>query len=63
MIGLQILSGMRPAGENKWQGTIYNADDGKTYSSYMKLKSGSTMQVKGCIIGFLCKTMTFLRLN
>jgi uncharacterized protein (DUF2147 family) len=63
VIGLQILSGMRPTGDNKWQGTIYNADDGKTYSSYMKLKGGGTMQVKGCIIGILCKTMNFQRLN
>jgi uncharacterized protein (DUF2147 family) len=61
LIGLTILANMKPAGENKWQGTIYNADDGRTYSSYMKL-SGNAMKVKGCI-GPFCKTMVFVRLN
>jgi uncharacterized protein (DUF2147 family) len=62
IIGLQILTGMRPDGQNRWRGTIYNADDGRTYSSYMRLKGEGTMQVKGCV-GPFCKTMTFQRLN
>ena len=59
LMGLTILANMKSAGANKWQGTIYNADDGKTYSSYMKL-SGSNMKVKGCV-GPFCKTMLFVR--
>jgi len=50
---------VKPSGENKWQGTIYNADDGRTYSSYMNL-SGANMKVKGCV-GPFCKTMMFIR--
>jgi len=61
LIGLTILANMKPAGENKWQGTIYNADDGRTYSSYMNL-SGRNMKVKGCV-GPFCKTMVFVRQN
>jgi len=61
LMGLTILADMKPSGENKWQGTIYNADDGRTYSSYMKL-SGSAMKVKGCV-GPFCKTMKFVRTN
>jgi uncharacterized protein (DUF2147 family) len=59
LIGLTILANMKPSGENKWKGTIYNADDGRTYSSYMKL-SGTNMKVKGCV-GPFCKTMVFIR--
>lgn len=61
LMGLTILANMKPAGENKWQGTIYNADDGRTYSSYMDL-SGRNMKVKGCV-GPVCKTMIFVRRN
>jgi uncharacterized protein (DUF2147 family) len=61
LMGLTVLANMKPAGENKWQGTIYNADDGRTYSSYMKL-SGNSMKVKGCV-GPFCKTMVFVRQN
>jgi uncharacterized protein (DUF2147 family) len=59
IIGLTILSNMEPKSDNKWAGTIYNADDGRTYSSYMKL-SGDRMKVKGCV-AFICKSMNFTR--
>ncbi len=61
LIGLTILSNMKPSGANKWEGKIYNADDGRTYSSYMKL-SGDSMKVKGCV-GPFCKTMMFKRVS
>jgi uncharacterized protein (DUF2147 family) len=61
LIGLTLLNEMRPAGRNRWQGRIYNPDDGRTYSAKMKL-SGSTMQVKGCVLVF-CKSQKFVRIN
>ena len=61
LMGLTVLANMKPAGENRWQGTIYNADDGRTYSSYMNL-SGNSMKVKGCV-GPFCKSMLFVRQN
>lgn len=61
LMGLTILANMKPSGDNKWKGTIYNADDGRTYTSSMKL-SGSNMKVKGCV-GPFCKTMVFVRPN
>jgi uncharacterized protein (DUF2147 family) len=60
IIGLTIISDMRPVGENRWKGTIYNADDGQTYDSKMKLQSEDVMIVEGCVLMF-CKDMTFER--
>lgn len=62
VIGLSILIGMKPSGNGKWSGAIYNPDDGNTYSATMKL-DGGTMRVKGCVIGVLCKTNDFVRVN
>jgi len=62
VIGLTILSNMKPSGSNKWRGTIYNPDDGYTYRSKMKLQNASTMKVEGCFMVF-CKTMKFKRLK
>ena len=62
LIGLMLASNMAPDGSDNWKGSIYNPDDGRTYSAYMKL-SGSTMQVKGCVAGVLCKSNNFRRLN
>jgi uncharacterized protein (DUF2147 family) len=60
LIGLSILIGMKPAGENYWKGAIYNPDDGKTYSGTVRY-DGQNMKVKGCVAGILCKTNTFVR--
>lgn len=62
LIGLSILINMKPAGDNLWQGAIYNPDDGKTYSATVR-QEGNKMKVKGCVASIFCKTNTFLRNN
>lgn len=61
LMGLTVINGMVPAGENTWKGKIYNADDGGTYRATMKL-NGDAMTVKGCW-GPFCKDMKFSRVN
>lgn len=63
VIGLTILSNMQSRGSGSWSGTIYNPDDGHTYSSRMKLLGPATMQVDGCVAGVLCKSMKFIRVD
>lgn len=62
VMGLTILSNMKPQGEGRWTGTIYNPDDGNTYQSKMKLQNADTMKVDGCIMVF-CQTMKFVRVQ
>jgi uncharacterized protein (DUF2147 family) len=61
LLGLALLQDMRQAGNNKWEGLIYNPDDGRTYDAVVNL-SGTTMKVRGCVVVF-CKTKKFLRVN
>ena len=61
VIGLQVVSGMAPSGPNVWKGYIYNADDGGTYRSEMRL-SGNTMVLNGCW-GPFCKKNRFIRIK
>ena len=64
LIGLPVLLGMRANGADKWSGRIYNADDGKTYVSYVTLASANTLNVQGCVLGgLLCKSMVWTRTN
>lgn len=62
LIGLAVLIGMKPAGEGKWQGAIYNPDDGNTYSASIRV-DGDTLKVKGCVVGILCKSNSFARID
>jgi len=52
MIGLHLFINMQPAGPNKWSGQIYNADDGKTYSSNVSVAGPDTLKVEGCVGAF-----------
>lgn len=62
IIGLNIFSTMRPAG-NKWSGKIYNADDGKTYSSELHLAGAKKLEVRGCVMSILCGGETWTKVG
>ena len=53
---MPILLGMAPSqyDKNKWEGEIYNSEDGHTYSANISLADPNTLKVQGCFLGFLC---------
>ncbi|MBX6328258.1 MAG: DUF2147 domain-containing protein [Pseudolabrys sp.] len=53
-LGMPVLLGMTQTGSNRWEGRIYNAKDGRTYSATMTLLDADTLRVEGCFLGFLC---------
>lgn len=60
---LTILTGFS-GGPKEWSGgSIYNAEDGKTYSGSITLDSDNTLKLKGCVVVPLCKTQTWTRLR
>ena len=52
-LGMPILLGMAPSGQ-AWKGQIYNSEDGRTYDGFISLAGPNTLQVRGCVLGFLC---------
>jgi uncharacterized protein (DUF2147 family) len=64
LIGVQIVLGMKPAGDGRWTGQVYNAEDGKTYSGNLTFPGGSSLQLQGCALGGLvCKSQTWTKVN
>ena len=59
---LMILSGFTADGESWTGGTIYNADDGRTYKAKVTPISRDRITVRGCVFVPLCKTQTWTRL-
>jgi uncharacterized protein (DUF2147 family) len=53
LLGIPILINMKPSG-NGWEGEVYNAENGKTYDSNIKLASSDVLRIQGCVLGFLC---------
>lgn len=53
-LGIPILLNMAPSDPGKWEGEIYNAENGRTYDGSITLRSANTLHVEGCVMGFLC---------
>ncbi|MGO3932574.1 DUF2147 domain-containing protein [Rhodopseudomonas pseudopalustris] len=62
-VGQRVFSEMKPAGQNAWNGSAFNPEDGKTYTGKMSL-SGGTLTTQGCAMGgMICKSSTWTRTN
>ena len=62
LIGVQIVLAMKPTGTpDQWKGQVYNAKDGNTYTGYFTMTGADTAELKGCAMGFICKSQTWTR--
>lgn len=62
LLGLQIISGLRETGPGMWgDGTLYDPDDGHTYSGSVRLMEAGTLQLEGCFLVILCRSETWRR--
>ena len=51
---MPILLAMAPTRPNRWEGEIYNSNNGKIYSSNISMVNENTLKLEGCVLGFLC---------
>jgi uncharacterized protein (DUF2147 family) len=63
VVGVQIVFGMKPSGTtDKWNGQVYNAEDGKTYTGSITMQGARTLKLEGCVLGgLICKTQTWTK--
>jgi uncharacterized protein (DUF2147 family) len=62
-LGIPVLINMKKKpGVDQWEGEVYNATDGKTYSSTIKPLGSDKLQIQGCVLGFLCGGETWTRI-
>ena len=64
LIGTTIVLGMKPGdAADKWNGQVYNAEDGKTYTGSLALQGAGTLRLEGCAMAIFCKSQTWTRAN
>ena len=51
------------ARRRSWEGQVYNAKDGQLYSSTIKPVGTDQLEIKGCVLGFLCGGETWTRVG
>jgi hypothetical protein len=64
-----LLDMKKKAGLDQWEGQVYNAKDGQTYSSTMQTYSSTIkpadanhLEIRGCVLGFLCGGESWTRI-
>ncbi len=62
LVGINMIT-MKPAGDKKWSGTLYNPQDGKTYSGTLTVNSASSLSLSGCVAGIFCRSQNWTRVN
>ncbi len=63
-LGMPILIDMKKkTGTDQWEGQVYNAKDGKSYSSTIKPVGSDKLEIQGCVLGFLCGGETWTRVG
>ena len=64
LLGIPIVLNMAPTGGDKWEGQVYNAEDGGTYTGSFTMTGANTAELKGCVMGgLICKGQTWTRAN
>ncbi len=63
IIGIDIFSRMKSVAGDKWSGTIYNADDGKSYSGDVIVSGPRKLEVRGCVLAILCGSETWTKIG
>ena len=63
-LGMATLINMKKvAGAEQWEGQVYNAKDGQMYSATITPSGTDQLEIKGCVLGFLCGGETWTRVG
>jgi uncharacterized protein (DUF2147 family) len=62
IIGLNLFNNMRQTSPTRWEGNIYDAENGQYYVSKVTLQGPSSLRVEGCV-GELCGGETWSKVG
>ncbi|MCK1745720.1 DUF2147 domain-containing protein [Bradyrhizobium sp. 139] len=63
-LGMPTLIDMKKKpGADQWEGQVYNAKDGQLYSATITPVGTDQLEIKGCVMGFLCGGETWTRVG
>lgn len=63
LVGVEIVRALRETSPGVWsEGSIYNPDDGRTYTGAIQIRNGALV-LRGCALGVFCQTQIWRRPN
>jgi uncharacterized protein (DUF2147 family) len=58
LLGHQLMMGLKPGADGRFDGPIYNAENGKSYQVSLR-REATDLKVKGCMLSILCASQTW----
>ena len=58
-----LIDMKKKPGVDQWEGQVYNAKDGQLYSATITPVGTDQLEIKGCVMGFLCGGETWTRVG
>jgi uncharacterized protein (DUF2147 family) len=62
-LGMPVLMGLAPTKPNRWEGEIYNSQNGKMYTANITMADENTLDLEGCLVWPLCLTQKWTRVK
>jgi uncharacterized protein (DUF2147 family) len=61
LLGLVIIENAYRDGDAAWAGSVYDRTSGKTYSGGVTVKGKDEIEIKGCLMGVICRGQKLTR--
>lgn len=62
-LGMPVLMGLAPTKPNRWEGEIYNSQNGKMYGANISVMDENTLELEGCLVWPLCLAQKWTRVK
>jgi len=63
LLGSHVLLAMRETRPGRWDGEVYNGENGKTYTAHMSMASPDVLRIEGCVFAILCGGENWTRIK
>jgi uncharacterized protein (DUF2147 family) len=63
LLGHQMILDLKPNDEGRYEGEIYNAENGKNYDVTLWVEDSGELRVKGCFLRYLCGSQSWTRVT
>ena len=58
-----LIEMKKKPGAEQWEGQVYNAKDGKMYDTTITPQGSDQLEIRGCVLGFLCGGESWTRVG
>jgi len=63
IVGRTVLNSIEPVGPNRWKSQVFVPRLGRHVGGNLVLSSQNLLTVRGCIVGLICKSQAWHRVN